>query len=186
MRLIIHKSPDGRLRSDFYDANGERAFAVAERTAHGVLVSEFNEHGEVLDQAYKKSNMALAELASFLKKAAGELQVEETKQYVPVKVNAMCDDCKTDSIKREIEVLDPETVTSIPVIPLFVCIKCGKKYYSVHPGYLRNLVQRNVELFDGDEEKFRQRDEAAFIKEIQEYMIRVFASKKLARMKIIK
>ncbi|MDE1827540.1 MAG: hypothetical protein KGH65_00035 [Candidatus Micrarchaeota archaeon] len=186
MRLIVYRSPDGRLRSDFYDASGERVFAVAERTAHGILVSEFNQDGEVVDQAYRKSNMALVELASFLKKAAEELQVEETDQYVSVRVNALCDDCRTDSIRREMEILDPATVTSIPVIPLFVCTRCGKKYYSMHPGYLKNLARRNSELFDGEEEKFRQRDEEAFMREIQEYMIRVFASKKLARMKIIK
>jgi len=186
MRLVVHKSPDGRLRSDFYSAQDERAFALAEKTAHGVLVSEFSESGEVLDQVYKKSNMTLAEIAGFLKKVADGVQVEEVGKYRTVEVNAICEDCKTKSIKREMDVLDPATVTRIPIVPLFVCTQCGKKFYSIHPRYLKNLVLRNTELFDGDEEKFRQKDETAFMKEIQEYMIRVFASKKLARMKIIK
>ncbi|MGI0141112.1 MAG: hypothetical protein ACREBF_00460 [Candidatus Micrarchaeales archaeon] len=186
MVLEVHKSPDGRYRTDFYEFEGQKAFAVIEKTAHGVLVSEFSKDGEVLDQTYNKSKEPLAEIAVHLKNVTEKIMIKNVDNYEHVKVNATCETCTNGKISREMDLVHPSAITTVPVIPLFVCSNCKKKLYSITQSYLKNLVVRNVGLFEPDEEKMRKTNEAAFIKEIQEYMIRIFASKKLARMKINK
>ncbi|MDE1855942.1 MAG: hypothetical protein KGH49_01770 [Candidatus Micrarchaeota archaeon] len=186
MSLQVFRSPDGRYRTEPYFSNEVRAFAISEKTANGVLVSEFTEEGELLDQIYKKSNDPMVEIANHVKHIASELTIRSVESYSGVEVRAKCDGCNGKSIKREMDLLAPPTILKIPVVPLFVCTNCKKKFYSMTPTYLRKLVARNTEMFEKNELEMRNAGEQAFIDEVQEYMVRVFASKKLTRIKVDK
>ncbi|HVA82870.1 MAG TPA: hypothetical protein VNF06_01775 [Candidatus Aquilonibacter sp.] len=186
MAITVYKSPDGRFRSAYYKSDDENAFAIAEKTHNGVLVSEFNEDGELLDQTYRTSVEPLRAIADHLGNFTNEINVAEAQAHIPLRANAQCDDCKGKDIVREFDIVDVKRVANVPIVPIFVCNDCKKRYYSMNPKYLRKLISRNPELFKPEELKEKEADEAAFVKEIQEYMIRIFASKKLAMMKILK
>lgn len=186
MPIKLFRSPDGRYRSDFYTSDGELVFAIAEKTAQGVLISEFSANGEIIDQIYRKSTEVLKEIGERLGRIDKEIVIEDVSSFAPVKGNATCDACQGTEIVREFDLLDASKVSEVPVVPIFVCTKCKKRFYSMGGKYLRKLIARNPELFEGEELRVKEKDEAAFVHEIQEYMIRIFASKKLAMMKINK
>lgn len=186
MPLKVFKDKLGKYRSDFYPLDGQSAFCIAEKGLDGVLVSEFSDKGEVLDQVYKKSDQTFKEIGEFLSPISKELQIEDVEAIQKVATDATCEACKSKEIVREFDLIDISKVSDVPVAPIFVCQNCKKRYYSMSKPYLRKLVERNPWLFEQKEIKERLKDEEAFITEIQEYMIRIFASKKLAMMKINK
>lgn len=186
MGITVYQSGDGRLRSAIYLSDGERVFATAEKVQQGVLVSEFNESGELLDQIYKKTDQPLREIAEHLGNFTNEIDVAKAEAHLPIKARAICESCNGKEIVREFDTIDTKKVANVPVVPIFVCSGCKKRYYSMNPKYLKRLIARNPDLFKPEELKGSDVDEVAFMKEIQEYMIRIFASKKLAMMKIIK
>ena len=182
MALEVFRSADGRYRTAPYAVEGEERLLIAERTARGVLLSEFAKSGEVVDQIYKPSADLLTELQRYPHGVDGV--VISQLPYEQLTVNAHCASCGPTKMKRELDKLDVSKVVEVPVVPMFLCTVCGKRFYSVSKRYLRNLVSRNRELFEKEEFAMREENEAAFISEIQEYMVRVFASKRLALMKI--
>ncbi len=50
--------------------------------------------------------------------------------------------------------------------------------------YLDALVKNNASLFGKDEIRERGKDGRAFVNTLQEYVIRIFASKRISRLKI--
>ncbi|MDE1761666.1 MAG: hypothetical protein KGH59_04190 [Candidatus Micrarchaeota archaeon] len=184
MTLEVFRSPDGRYRTQIYSAEGLGRFAVAEKTMHGVLVTEFSERGEVLDQVHKKSGEPIREIVGFVSRIDKDVAIKEIGAYEGVSVDVTCEGCSKRSLRREMEMTDTRNVANVPVVPMFVCTNCRKRYYSMTQSYIRKLVARNMELFEDGERKMRESNEAAFLKEIQEYMVRIFASKKIALIKI--
>ena len=184
--IKIFDSSDGRLRTDLYKFGTQDEFVVAERTTSGVLLSKFNRHGEVLDQVYKNTNDPLLEIRNYMKEIDKELEIFSIDAYSKVEVNATCENCGKKSISRELDLLEAGRISDVPVVPMFKCTNCSKKFYFMGEEYLKNLVSRNISLFEPEEIKLGGKDEVAFLKEIHEYMIRIFASKRLLRLKINK
>ncbi|MDE1825178.1 MAG: hypothetical protein KGH61_00645 [Candidatus Micrarchaeota archaeon] len=182
MGLKAFRSPDGRYRTALYSVEGEEHFLIAEKTANGVLLSEFTGIGEVVDQVYKASANLLAELKAY-PHGAGEITISE-RPYEYLTVNVHCTNCDSRTMRRELDSLEVSKIVEVPVVPMFLCTKCNKKFYTMSKRYLRNLIARNPELFEKEELKRREENEAAFLSEIQEYMVRIFASKRLALIKI--
>lgn len=179
--IRISRSRDGRLRTSNYARGGVSAFSVSERTAFGVLLTEFNANGEVLDQHCLKEKDSLHALVKFI--GADNPEIAEIDAYERVSANAACSKCSKRELVRELDLVPPEAINNVPVVPIFVCTSCRQKSYSMTESYLRNLVKSNVPLFTEDERKEMAADENKFIGLLQEYIIRIFASKKISRMK---
>ena len=92
--------------------------------------------------------------------------------------------CGESRIERELDQRDTANMTNIPVVPIFICKKCGSRFYSMSDEYLRRLVSRKESLFGADEIAEREKGEAEFVGTLQSYIIRIFASKKIQRLKI--
>ena len=176
------RSGDGRIRTDFYDSGHGSAYCIAEPTRKGTLITELTSEGEVLEQVLSETNDAEAALSKHL--ARDELRVTGTKEYERVRVNAVCDACRSRSIGRELDAGSPEGIDVAPVVPVFVCHSCGAKYYQLGDTYLRRIVARKGDLFDRTELAELEADEATFVEVLQENVIRIFASKKMKRLKL--
>lgn len=87
---------------------------------------------------------------------------------------------------RELDSKKPEEILEVPVIPLFTCSSCGKRFYNMSDSYLRKLVEQNRDMFEKDDIMEKERDGDAFINTLNENIIRVFASKKISRLVIEK
>lgn len=181
MSLDVSRSGDGRLRTCEYERGGAGRFCVSEPVAGGVLITEFSKRGAVVDQAYASGSDALSELSRFLGRA--DLEVRDAKTYEAVKVDAACTACGS-SVSRELDTKTLEAVTDIPVVPMFVCGKCGKRFYSMSGQYLRKLVESQRQLFEKEAIEALERDEGAFISELKANVIRIFASKKVSELRI--
>lgn len=181
MALKVVKSGN-KYRTGLYKRKGAAKFCIVEKVAKGVLLTEFNTDGEVLVQLLNNT----VEPEGVLKKHfdGEEIDVTESGDYVPVRLNAECGACKSAEVVREIDTLQGSKLKEVPVIPLYVCTQCKKRYYTLSDEYLRFLVGSNLDLFEDDELKGREQDETAFIKTLQEYVIRIFAAKKISRIAI--
>jgi hypothetical protein len=184
MRIEAYLSTDGRLRTAHYRLGGDTRFCVAERTGAGTLVTEFRSNGEVLDQLCVGEVGAEAALREHLK-GVGEVGVSRTggRRYEPVRVSAACAKCG-GGVSRELDLRKPAEIDAIPVVPIFVCRSCKSRHYLLTDEYLGKLVKKNPELFGKDELGERDADERAFIGTLQEYVIRIFASKRISKLKI--
>lgn len=179
--LTVYRSEDNRYRSDYYSKSGSGSFCIGERTLKGILITEFEIGGNILNQVYVSGTDTEKELKSYL---SADIDVKKAEKYDRVKINAVCDKCNEYSLMRNLDLISPDVINEVSVVPIYICTKCGKKFYSMTDRYLRNLVKGNLALFDKDEVEELKKDEYLFINTLQEYIIRIFASKKISRIKI--
>ncbi len=176
------RSKESRYRTELYSRKGSNRFCVVEKVVKGILLTEFNSDGEVLVQLLNAGSDPEKALKEFT--GTKELQVTDTDSYVPVRLNAECVACKCAEVVREMDLMQPSEIKETPVVPLYVCSSCRKKYYTMTDEYLHFLVGANLDLFDQNELGERTADEPLFIKTLQQYIIRIFAAKKISHIAI--
>lgn len=174
-------SSDRRIRTQEYVKYGKTMFSVAEETVNGVLVTEFESNGQVVNQSYRKGKDGVKELQEYL--GISDVEIKEIGDYRGIEAQSECASCGNTAFKRELDATPPSKMLNVPVIPIFLCAKCGKKHYSLTDSYLRSLVKGNKAMFEDNELKQIDKDTDGSMKEMQEYIIRIFASKKISRMK---
>ena len=103
------------------------------------------------------------------------------KAYEEVKLNRQCPHCGETSLVRFAD----SVVASkdLPVMPLYSCSVCKKRSYYLTDEYLEFLVKNNASLFEGAELAELEKDSQAFMHEIKEYIIRIFAAKHIERIR---
>ncbi|MGB9732848.1 MAG: hypothetical protein ACP5P2_00775 [Candidatus Micrarchaeia archaeon] len=174
--INVYKSADGRFRTE----NVEGKFVIAEELKSGSVLTVFNEYGEVLDQKVNKEN-AEKSLQEYMNGKA--LRIFDSG-YTQVEIKATCPKCGKRSIRRELDLIDTRKLSNVPAVPIYVCTSCGQGFYSLTKEYLKRLIEEHLELFSAEEKSERERSEEDFVNEVNEYIIRIFASKKLIRIKI--
>jgi ribosomal protein L37AE/L43A len=175
----ISASSDGRYKTGYYVKDGVRKYSLFEGIKKGTLVTEFNEYGEVLGQKLLNENDVLKVIDENLSGEGYTISAKES--YEGIEVNAECPFCKEKSIRRELDLADISNIESVPVVPTYVCTKCKRKFYSLTDSYLEALVEGKKNLFSEDELKELAANKEKFINELQEYIIRIFASKRITR-----
>ena len=180
MKISAYRSPEERVRTDNYGEGGG-SFCIAERLISGTLVTEFKATGEVVNQAYSKKKETDSALAEYFGPDAS-IEFFDRPSYEPVKVMASCTKCGTETIDRDLDRRDTRTVSKVPVVPIYVCRTCKTRFYSLTDAYLKRLVESNVSLFDEGEIKEREKNEMEFVHELHEYIIRIFASKRIHKL----
>jgi hypothetical protein len=181
--LEVYRSLDGRYRTSAYVRDGTSLFCLSEPTRHGVLVTEFCGNGEVANQIHTKGGSPYDALSAFIGNDF-ELGVKDIGIYRPVEVRARCGSCGNAKIGRELDAKTANEIDQVPVVPLFLCRSCGKRFYSINDRYLRRLVEGNLSLFEESELEEMRKDCDAFIYTMKEYIVRIFASKKIGKLAI--
>jgi len=98
-------------------------------------------------------------------------------KYKRVRLDKVCPACKKDALERQLDAVN--TIKEIPIIPLYVCSDCGERSYYLTKEYLLYLVETKRELFDKGEAAEYEKDSKKFVDELKEYVIRIFASKRI-------
>lgn len=174
--MKFFRSSDTRLRSDFYSRNGADICVLIENTQNGMLFTELNRRGLVEKQLYVKPGDAdYSEIVSIM-------DVSDAGEYAGLAVDANCTACGGEVV-RELDLVHPSVITHVPVVPVYICRKCSKRFYSMTDGYLKSLVASRKELFDEKDLKELSENESMFVSTLQEYIIRIFASKKVSRIR---
>ena len=181
MEVKVYRSRDGRERTNAYLRDGKEFFALGEQTKYGALITEFKKNGEIVNQFRVKDRSIDEVLLKYL--GAEKLDVEEVERYERVAVAAKCSSCGNKLI-RELDEARPEEITEVPVVPIWRCESCKERFYSIGKEYLNVLADSHKDLFDNKDLEELEVNKEAFISLLQEYVIRIFASKKLKRIDI--
>ena len=174
--MRFFRSSDTRLRSDFYSTDGKRLCCLIENTQNGMLITELNERGLVEKQAYMKPD------DPFYVGLTKSIEIVDTGEYKGIDVDVACTSC-SGTLVRELDLVHPSVINAVPVAPSYVCRRCSKRFYSMTDTYLKSLVANKKELFDEKDLKELSENEEAFVSMLQEYIIRIFASKKISRIR---
>ncbi len=169
---IVVISRNGRYKAEI----SSTVVIIIERTMKGTLVTTVDKSVGVLDQEYIEKADALSVLKSRLPMFTIKLVNEMQRTGLDKK----CKKCGA-KLYRELESVDPSLLDNVPAVPMFRCESCGSRYYSMTNEYLSKLVDRNNELFSEDELHEIRKDREKGIALLNEYIIRIFASKKISR-----
>jgi uncharacterized protein YbbK (DUF523 family) len=175
---------DGNVQLEFSKGKEKRT-ALWERLGGAVLESVFNEEGAVLRQELHPDAPAggmsrTSELLDGFARREG-VEVVGEKGFERVTLKKPCPKCGKQDLNRE----RPSAggIRGIRVIPVYVCGGCGSKGYHLTDEYLDFMIENNKGLFDGKEMAEMSRDRGAFASELKEYVIRIFASKRISNIK---
>jgi len=182
MGFVFYISSDGRIKTQEYLKGGAIAFCIAEKTRDGSLITEFDQKGEILNQIYKKGGDAHADLKNYL--GISDSQTKDAGAYSGLVISAQCKECRHVGLQRELDLHAPGEIKDVPIVPIFLCQQCKKRHYSLTDQYLRVLVDGNGELFEESEKVELGKGGDGSLGELQEYIIRIFASKRISRIEI--
>jgi hypothetical protein len=163
---------NGRYRAEMQGS----LVLIFEKTMKGVLVTRLDRNSGVLDQKYANGDIGSA-MSSLL---PGGFALSEVSEMARTTLEKRCGACGARLV-RELEFADPSAIMDVPVVPIFRCADCGRRHYSMTREYLGALVDRNNGLFEADELEEIGRDREKGINTLNEYIIRIFASKKISR-----
>lgn len=137
----------------------------------------------MVNQSYLQNHNFLHELSSYVD---GQLlEIIDVDEYSPIEMKAKCSQCGNVGLVRELDTHDAKKITNVPVVPIFICRKCSHRHYSLTDQYLSTLVVSNKHLFEPGELEEINRDRDGSINTLKEYIIRIFASKRISRARIV-
>jgi hypothetical protein len=161
-----------------YLHNGEKRIRLWEKKdADKVLETTFDSEGSILVQVpIKQDGAAIDYRVRQTVKEAGASKVVKT-EFTGVRFNKPCPKCGEFGLARYVEAFASNE--DIPVMPIYYCKGCKSQSYYLTDAYLNYLIENNSSLFEQQELAELSKDRAAFTNEIREYIIRIFASKKV-------
>ncbi|MGC8479817.1 MAG: hypothetical protein ACP5M9_04095 [Candidatus Micrarchaeia archaeon] len=178
MPKLIYKYIEGRYLSQEYTKDGINIIDIYEKTNKGILMTKFSKTHGVISQIYMKQG-TIPEL--FYKEYRNDFVIEEKQSKEKTSIDKRCDSC-SGILYRELEYTEPWNITDVPVVPIFRCGSCSKRFYSMTKEYLEDLVVKNKDLFDDNEISELNKNKEEFINTLNAYIIRIFASKKISRL----
>ncbi|MFI5412885.1 MAG: hypothetical protein ACHQX1_03255 [Candidatus Micrarchaeales archaeon] len=179
----ISRNSNGNVKLEYYENDRLRS-ALWEPFSTGILNTIFDEDGAVLRQEMlpKKNDTQKemdAHISEFMKSA--NVKNATDSSYNEIKLQKKCPTCGSSSISRYIELNGEKPV--VPILPTYLCAGCKGRCYYLSDTYLDYLVSNNNDLFSKEELKELESNKDAFLSELKEYIIRIFASKRIMRIK---
>ncbi len=176
--VMFSRGPNGEAKFE-YMAGGESRTLLIEPLNEGVLKTLYDREGGVLKQIAVggDDDLMVNEIYEVIKDSRSVRKVP----YNEVMLNKLCPHCGVGQLRR---VREPAgDIKGVPVVPTYVCTSCGGKSYHLTDAHLRSMVNENRSLFTDEELNALNANEEEFLKELKEYIIRIFASKKIIAIK---
>jgi hypothetical protein len=170
--------PDGRVRMD-YVHDGLHRSATWEPLEGGLLETVFDSSGAILRRELFGAMSGPAATDARIQQFSrdnGITPILSSQEYKPVKISKECPSCKNAALRVHFGVEDGGVV---PVMPVYICASCNGRSYHITDEYLDFLVSGKKDLFSKEELKEMEATREAFRKELKEYIIRIFASKRI-------
>lgn len=171
-------SDAGAVQLEFLSQN-RRNTVQWELVNGAVLESLFDADGGILRQKLHEnsSKEGMSATSALLERFAEKegIFVMGEREFREIKLKKGCPKCGKEELKREL--------SPVPVMPIYICSDCDSRSYHLTDDYLEYLVENNKELFDGKELQEMSGSREKFTAELKEYVIRIFASKRIACIK---
>ena len=177
-KAVLSKSGKGKVRLDYIE-NGRERTVLWEPVRDGMIETVFDEDGVVARALFHKSKDSAERFADTFMREKG-IGVEKGV-YSEVKIKKSCPGCGESALIRIAE--SAEDSKKVPITPLYKCSKCNNQSYYLSDEYLDYLVTSNRALFDEKELKELDSNKEKFMTELKEYIIRIFASQKIMRIR---
>ncbi len=175
----LSRGKDGAVRIDYSQSSGTRV-AMWEPISNGVMHTIFNGEGAIVRRDFFECLNSISVIDKCVSDFVDSerIAIEGHDDMHEVALSKNCPSCNETGLLLEVERKEGK-ITNIPVMPVYKCNKCGKRSYYLTDEYLDHLVSGNIDLFKGPEQRQMQADKEAFRKELKEYIIRIFASKRI-------
>jgi transposase-like protein len=176
---VVYRAPNGSVRIDYAKGDAQK-IAFWEPLAGGIVRTIFNSEGGITRREFFRSNYEMKEIIEHVnqfveQEAIAELSV--SPEFEPVKIKKKCPSCSSESLVIDLEAQDDKV--NVPIMPLYRCDKCSGRSYYLTDEYLEYLVSNNISRFSKQEVTELSANSDAFKKELKEYIIRIFASKRI-------
>ncbi|MEM3841121.1 MAG: hypothetical protein QXN59_00275 [Candidatus Micrarchaeaceae archaeon] len=171
-QAILYMSSSSAARVD-YRSPSKTFFCEIERVDGGVLQTFFDGSGAVVRRNPLPISTDIAAESERLAKSFGCPVVR--KEYSKVLLDKPCPKCYSSPLAEQ---PGPKMV-----MPIYICKHCGSKSFFLTDQYLIQLVSENKSSFSESERAELSSSPDAFFAELREYIIRIFASKKIIAIK---
>ncbi len=177
----ISISNDSKIKLEYEE--GEKSRIVLWEPFRGGLVETVHDQqGAVLKQKMfknEKKNILNDRIVSVVKEAAITKTTE--CEYSEIKLDKKCPTCGNPSLKRVSNLAQDKP--DVPVLPTYECAGCKAKGYYLTDEYLEQLITEQAALFSPQEKSEMEANRDAFKAKLNEYIIRIFASKRIIQIK---
>ncbi len=178
----LSRSRDGKVMLQ-YQHGGERRVALWEPLSGGAIAETiFDSEGAVLRMSMLKGGTDCAgEIDCHMGRLISQAKLDRvlTGEYSDIRLKKSCPSCGAGPLSR----FRGDDGANLPIMPVYVCGSCSGKCYHLTDPYLEYLVTNNRDLFSAQEQTQLDADKAAFLAELKEYIIRIYASKRIMRIK---
>ena len=161
-----------------YSEGANRRIRLFEVANNKILETIFDDDGAVMRISILQSKDLESALSEFLNSLPEKVDKVE-KPYEEIKLKKQCPYCGSDALARSINIEKGQ----VPIAPIYECKNCSEKSYYLTEEYLQYLVLCNKELFEKQELRQLEANEKEFLGELSEYIVRIFASKRIKRIK---
>ncbi|MCL5680179.1 MAG: hypothetical protein M1465_02475 [Candidatus Marsarchaeota archaeon] len=176
----ISESPDHKVKLEYEAEDGTVVVLWEPKEGKYLLQTSFDGSGAILDQRLLKleSHSQNEVIEAFLE--SNGIEPKESV-YESIEFNGSCPSCSTPALVRYASI--EGKASKIPIMPIYTCKNCGTKAYHLTDKYLKKLVASNKGLFENVDMQEFAADEQKFINELEAYIIRIFASKHILKVK---
>jgi hypothetical protein len=161
-----------------YSEGANRRIRLFEVANNKILETIFDDDGAVMRISILQSKDLESALSEFLNSLPEKVDKVE-KPYEEIKLKKQCPYCGSDALARSINIEKGQ----VPIAPIYECKNCSEKSYYLTEEYLQYLVLCNKELFEKQELRQLETNEKEFLGELSEYIVRIFASKRIKRIR---
>ena len=163
-----------------YKLNNADMIKLWEAQGDRVVETTFDSAGAVLHRQLLKSSRDKIESMVQSELDSASIRTAREKPFEDIRLNKPCPSCGSRSLSNYSKSASGE---SLPVVPIYMCKSCSSRSYYLSKDYLEYLVKVNADMFSQGELSEYGKDNGAFIRELDSYILRIFASKKIARIR---
>ena len=175
---IAFVSSDGKGRVKLeYMKNGNNRILGWNVKGAKALETVYDAEGAILVQRpVKLDREGIDKRVKEVLKATG-LETAQKTEFIGVTLKKPCPKCNEYALASLADSFPSSE--EAPVMPIYHCTNCKARSYYLTDQYLEYLVENNRELFSEQDISALSSGKGAFLSELREHIIRIFASKRI-------
>ena len=179
---IAFVSGDGKGRVKLeYMKNGSDRILSWNVKGDKALETVYDTEGAILIQRpVKLDSEGVDKRIKDVLKATG-LETAQKTEFIGITLKKPCPKCNEYALASLADSFPSSE--EVPVMPIYQCASCKARSYYLTDQYLEYLVENNRELFSEQDVSALSSGKDAFLSELREHIIRIFASKRITCIK---
>jgi hypothetical protein len=173
---FISNDGKGRVKLEYIQNGNDRILGWNVKGSKALETVYDAEGAILLQRPVKLDKEGVDKRVRDVLKATG-LETAQKTEFIGVMLKKPCPKCSEYALASHTEAFSSSG--EAPIMPIYHCTSCKAKSYYLTDQYLEYLVESNRELFSENDISALSSDKAAFLSELREHIIRIFASKRI-------